>query len=112
MQLGGVQVEPDGTLTQSYRNVKEGNGAWILDPDTLKVIGKKPASAPLPRALSQLESPWPEMQVQRGYEDGGFGADGIRYVLKWETLPSNRDKPRPAPFPPPSMLRIFKLKQP
>ena len=51
------------------------------------------------------------MEVQRGYEGSGYSADGVRYVLKWETLPPNRDKPRPAPFPPPSMLHLFKLQE-
>ena len=111
VRLGGVEVEPDGTLTQYYRNLKEGTGVWILDSKTLKVTGEKPASAPMPRALSKVELEWPEMEAKRGYEDGGFGADGVRYILKWETLPSNRDKPREAPLPPPSMLKLFKLKQ-
>lgn len=111
VRVGGVKVEPDGTLTQSYRNAKEGNGTWILDPDTLEVIGKKPSGAKLPAEFSKLESQWPGMEVQRGYEDGGFGADGARYILKWETLPPNRDKPREAPYPPPSTLHLFKLQQ-
>ena len=111
VRLGGVNAEPDGTLTQSYNNVKEGNGAWVLDPDTLKVVGEKPPTGKMPAELNRLESKWPEMQVMRAYEDGGFGADGVRYVLKWETLPSNRDKPREKPWPPPSTLRLFKLQQ-
>ena len=111
VRLGGVTVEPDGTLTQSYNNVKEGNGTWVLDPDTLEVIGEKPPAGKMPAEMSRLESKWPAMEVQRTYEDGGFSADGVRYVLKWETLPSNRDKPREKPWPPPSMLHLFKLQK-
>ena len=59
VQLGGVTVEANGTLTQSYRNIKEGNGTWILDPATLKVIGKKPPGAKLPAEFGQLESDFP-----------------------------------------------------
>ena len=111
VRLDGVKVEPDGTLTQFYRNVKEGTGFWILDPQTLKPIGEKPPLAPFPSALTTVESQWPAMQVMRGYQDEGFVADGTRTVLKWETLPSNRDLPREKPYPPPSMLRLFVIKE-
>jgi hypothetical protein len=31
-------------------------------------------------------------------------------MLRWETLESNRDAPRPGPLPPPSMLRLYAVK--
>ena len=31
------------------------------------------------------------------------------YMLRWETLGANRDRPREEPWPPPSMLRVYKM---
>jgi hypothetical protein len=46
------------------------------------------------------------MQV-RWQRDAGAGPDpGIVYLLRWETLPSNRDMPRPN-APPPTPLRLY-----
>jgi hypothetical protein len=36
---------------------------------------------------------------------------GIQYLLKWETLPANRDRARPEPWPEPSQLYLYKLQQ-
>jgi hypothetical protein len=33
---------------------------------------------------------------------------GRRWVLRWETLPHNRDQPRPT-APPPTELRLYEL---
>jgi len=42
--------------------------------------------------------------------DSGAGADlATRYLLRWETLPQNRDRPREGNLPQPSMLRLFHL---
>jgi hypothetical protein len=35
-------------------------------------------------------------------------ADNRRWVLRWETLPRNRDRPRDA-VPPPSELRLYEM---
>ena len=35
---------------------------------------------------------------------------GYRYALKWETLGTNRDKPREKPWPPASILYLYKIK--
>lgn len=65
----------------------------------------------LPKGFHQVESDWPEMEV-RTAEDLGKPEGGVRYVLRWETLPSNRDRPRPPPLPPPSMLRLYEIRRP
>jgi hypothetical protein len=109
--LGPVQLEADGTLTQYYRNKKHGSGTWILDPQTLKPIGKKAAAPGLPSALTTLESNWPNIEVRRSADSGKSGDANVRYMLRWETLPSNRDRPHPAPWPPASTLRLYKLRR-
>ena len=107
--LGPVQVEPNGLLTQTYRHVKHGTGTWKLDPQTLTPISQLPQRRQLPKAISRVESTWPEMAVQTANDSAVSDQRGTRYLLRWETLPANRDRPRRAPFPPPSMLRLYEI---
>ena len=110
--LGPVTAEPDGTLTQSYSNKKHGSGVWRLDGATLKPVGTVRRAPAHPPGLAKVESPFPGMRVNWAHDAGGAGGAGeprARYVLRWETLPSNRDRPRPEPWPGPSTLRVYKL---
>jgi hypothetical protein len=50
------------------------------------------------------------MQVRWAEDLGSSAEPGIRYVLRWETLPHNRDRPRTGPLPMPGVLRLYKLK--
>ena len=113
VRLSGVKRVLDGTLTQDFATKQAGSGTWILDPQTLKPIGLKPPSAvaDYPASLRRVESTWPEMELRWQNSQGGSGEPDARYVMRWETLPSNRDKPRPEPYPPASMLRVYKLKR-
>jgi hypothetical protein len=40
----------------------------------------------------------------------GVSCDGFIYRASWESLPANRDRPRPEGAPPPAKLRLFKMK--
>lgn len=127
--FGPVEAHSDGSLTQSWRHIKHGSGVWTLDPQTLEPVApRKPAKnaggakdgstdtasprpAPrgkLPKSFAQVESDWPEMEVRTAADLGKPEGD-VRYVLRWETLPSNRDRPRSPPLPPPSMLRLYEI---
>lgn len=110
IHLGPVIVEPDGTLSQRDSNAKHGSGNWLLDEATLKPIGRAPRRDALPQEITKLESTRPGMAV-RTAADLGHGDDSkVRYILRWETLPSNRDRPHPGDPPRPSMLRVYRLK--
>jgi hypothetical protein len=108
--FGPVQAEPDGTLTQIYHHPKQGGGIWRLDPQTFKPIGRLPSRRQLPQEFSRVQSTWPEMAVRTAGDSGRSDQPGVRYLLRWETLPPNRDRPRPAPYPPPSMLRLYEIR--
>jgi hypothetical protein len=107
--LGPVTVEPDGSLTQSYRHAKHGSGKWRLDEATLKPVAQVPRGSRLPHEIREIESDRPGMGVRTATDLGESGEPGVRYLLRWETLPSNRDRPHPGDPPPPSMLRVYKL---
>jgi hypothetical protein len=47
------------------------------------------------------------MMEVRWRKDAGTSPDaGIVYMMRWETLPSNRDMPR-TPIPPATKLRLY-----
>ncbi len=113
VSVSPVRARPDGTLTQKYRFEKYGAGTWVLDEATLKPKGEAKEEQPdYPASLRAVESSTPGMRVNWSGDLGASGERGVRYVLRWETLGQNRDRPREGAPPPPSMLRLYKLGTP
>ena len=110
IRLGGVKVESDGGLSQSYWHVKEGKGIWKLDPETLKIVGVYPQpESQIPDGLEKITSEYPGMIVNTKDARGRGTKTGERYLLRWETLDRNRDRPREE-IPPSTELRLYVLK--
>ncbi|MBI5831474.1 MAG: BNR repeat-containing protein [Armatimonadetes bacterium] len=107
LRITGVSTAPDGTLRQGYWHAKKGTGVWRLDETTLRPIGLMPPQRSPLDAYSRVEGTFPGLVVRWLMRDGS--GDGTRYGLRWETLPANRDQPRPQPWPGPSMLRLYEL---
>jgi hypothetical protein len=106
---GAVSRAGNGKLRLDYKHPKRGSGAWLLDEETLKAVGAAPAARSWPAELTKVESAFPGMQVNVR-PDSGRAPSGKRYVLRWETLGANRDRPRTGPLPDPSMLRVHEVK--
>jgi hypothetical protein len=107
-----IEVEPvfvasDGSLIQRYYHAEYGGfGAFRLNPVTLEAEAEIEPPLPYPRELDMPESTVADM-VTRWQEDSGISSDpAVAYLLRWETLPENRDEPR-ANTPPPTMLRVY-----
>jgi hypothetical protein len=109
IRAGSVRVESDGKLNQWYHHPEHGSGTWLLDERNFEIIGKKRKKGSLPGELSHIESDFPGMQKHQAGDMGKSDESGVRYVITWETLGSNRDQPREGDTPPPSMLRLYKL---
>ncbi len=109
--FGPVTAAADGSLTQNYRHVKHGSGRWRLDAATLRAVGPAPREPSLPSAGSPQQSAWPELRGQSADDSGRSDDPGLQYLLRWETLPSNRDRPRSGPLPPPSMLKLYEVER-
>ena len=105
------KLQTDGTLTQEWYHAQYGGfGAYRLDPTTLHTTATIPPPLPYPEALDTPESPTPGMIV-RWAQDSGAGPDpSVLYMLRWETLASNQDMPRPT-IPPPTRLRLYAVHQ-
>ncbi|MCE0498887.1 MAG: BNR repeat-containing protein [Methylacidiphilales bacterium] len=114
---GGTFAPPIGVAPVELRGDKMciqivdkelGNDFWEIDPQTMKLVGRMPTSSQnkVWWQFSKVESTFPGMRV-KWLSDTGQAADGKTYKLRWETLPENRDLPRPEPWPPPSTLRVI-----
>ena len=109
---GRREGEGSGTdvrLIQTYTHVAYGRILMELDEETLQPIAVYKAPPPLPEELAVPESSFPGMEVQWANDLGESPQPGIWYMLRWESLKPNRDRPRTGPLPPPSMLRVIKV---
>jgi hypothetical protein len=109
ISIGPVTRESDGRLTQGYGHAKFGGGTWLLDPGTLRATGKANRRATSP-SLGKIEGGFPGLKVKTAGDSGTSDKPGIRYLLRWEALEANRDRPRAEPLPEPSMLRLVVVK--
>src|SRR5690606_4845932 len=103
VQLGAPRLSgADASLAIDYLN-PAGKGRWLLDSRTLATLRTIPPPAPiLPAALQTTRAATPGMEVQTIQTRHA----GRRWVLRWETLPRNRDLPRKE-TPPPTELRLY-----
>jgi hypothetical protein len=107
--LGPVHLETDGRLTQTFNHFKFGDGTWLIDPQTLRALGKITLQR-TPPELDKVEGAFTGLKVNWAEDSGDSGAPGLRYLLRWEALTANRDRPREGQLPPPSMLRVYAVK--
>jgi hypothetical protein len=105
--LGALHPTAPGELQMDYRHIKHGSGTWRIDEQTMKVIGQAKRERLLPASLDKVESDFPGMSVKMQTSPG----KDVTYVLRWETLGPNRDRPREGPLPGPSMLRLYEIKR-
>lgn len=110
INLGPVHLEKDGRLTQTFSHAKFGSGTWLLDPKTLRAIGKI-SDERIPAELRKVKGTFPGLGVRWADDSGGSDRPELNYILRWETLAANRDQPRQGELPPPSMLRLYEIKR-
>ncbi len=109
VSISGFRQQDDGMYEVDYWHIKYGNGTILLNKK-LDPIGKVLKSEPLTETL-ELEGDFPGMFIRTTGDLGKSGEENVRYILKWETIPRNRDRPREKPWPAPSQLYLYKLKK-
>jgi hypothetical protein len=112
IRIRGFEKAGPDDFVVSYQHKDYGSGSLAFDARTLSRIEKNnPASSGLPSALQKVESDFPGMEIRHANDSGTCGTPGVRYLLQWETLDANRDRPRDPPLPAASTLRLHKLVQ-
>jgi hypothetical protein len=104
--LEPATLEADGTLRLAFQHIREGSGAWQIDPETLAVRKILKPRNSWPPDLARAVSDFPGMHARILPARGQNGPP--KYMLRWETLAENRDEPREK-WPPPSELRCYQL---
>ncbi len=106
---GLTPVEP-GVLTLSYRHRDLGGGRLFIDEKSLRPLDRKTSlRREYPAELDRVNSGFKGMSVRRALDLGDSGDENTRYILQWETLGANNDRPRQPPLPEPGMLRVIRL---
>lgn len=109
-ELGIGKVEYiDGELRQSYTYTGKGSAIFILSEENLKPIHTV-AITPWPTEVQTVRSSFPNMRVNITGDATG-ASNGEQYIMRYETLPSNRDRAYPEPWPEPEMLEVYKLRK-
>lgn len=107
--LKGFNPREDGYYEIGYWHIKYGNGTLLLN-DKFEAIGKVLKPEPFKSQLKP-QGKFPGLHVQTFSDIGNSTEEGVRYMLKWETLNRNRDRPREKPWPEPSQLYLYKLRK-
>jgi hypothetical protein len=94
-----------GRLVQRFKHKIAGEGLFVLDDVMLRPLEIIPLEK-MPDMIVQVRSDFPGMMVNLRKDSGGAPGN---YLLRWETLPPNRDAPREGPLPEPSMLEVVKM---
>jgi hypothetical protein len=108
VRIKGFTKRNDSKYEVDYWHIKYGNGTILLN-DNFEAIGKVLKPEPF-GANMQVEGTFPGLQIRTENDLGKAENDNFRYVLKWETINRNRDKPREKPWPEASKLYLHKLK--
>ena len=114
LRVGTVRRYADGQLALPFNHWKAGNGMIVFDEQTLKplkVVDPPETEARYPQALMRVQSDFPGMGVRWRGESGGDRGSNTYYALRWETLGTNRDRPRKGPLPENSDLVLYKFRR-
>ncbi|TWU35125.1 BNR repeat-containing protein [Novipirellula artificiosorum] len=102
-------VEP-GVLAVRYWHRDHGTGNLFLDADSLLPIDR-PVSihATYPEPMQQPTIEFEGISVQLAGDSGRSPDPNTKFILRWETLGANHDKPHTPPLPPASVLEVVKM---
>jgi hypothetical protein len=103
------QMLPDSRFVATFTHAKYGRGGFTIDPQSLQTTGPYDAPPPLQPELLNVQSSFPNMEIRTAEDSGTAPSQHIKFILRWETLAANRDRPRQGPLPPPSMLRVCQI---
>jgi hypothetical protein len=112
ISYSAVEIQ-DGRLVQTYSHrERERSGRWFLDDKTLKPVERAPQPTVFPPEVRNIELDFPNLQARSAWDIADtrkpHKKGDIRYMMRWESQGTNRDRPHPQ-TPPPTMLRVLKL---
>ena len=104
-----TKVAPDA-ITMTYRHQDYGSGRLVIDEKTLRPIDRQiTLPRQYPSKMNKRQIDFEGIGIRRAPDTGTSQEPGISYVLQWETLGRNFDRPRKPPLPKPGKLKLYKL---
>ncbi|GHB70649.1 BNR repeat-containing protein [Persicitalea jodogahamensis] len=105
IHISNAKPTADGRLAVSYDHEKFGKGTWLLNHETLQTEKEvkedtQPVGARLPQIVLNKD-----MEARTKTDNTG------QYIMRWQTLPVNQDRPRPDPVPAPTDLVIYEIEK-
>ncbi len=112
LRFHSVKLLEPGLLTLAYRHKDYGNGRLFVDEATLQPLEiERDLTPEFPEALSIIHSDFSVKKINSSAVMGDYGDGYCSYILQWETLGTNRDRPRKPPLPEPATLKLYKLRK-
>lgn len=102
LTISNPTIVDKNTMAFGFYHSQYGTALVLFDQNTLEPKGTRDAPLQYPREYDNVWSDTPGMIVNKIF-------DG-QYLLRWETLPSNRDKKPEGELPPPSKLMLYRFK--
>ncbi|MCK4921353.1 MAG: BNR-4 repeat-containing protein, partial [Bacteroidales bacterium] len=103
ISLGSIRQHGEGKLALPFRHWKAGAGILLIDEETLSPLGTELGEDKMmsqyPPELLPVNSDFKGMGVRWQEDSGTLPDPSNTYVLRWETLGSNRDSKWKGPQP-------------
>lgn len=82
--------DSEGKVVFGYHHIKYGDGQVIINENTLNQITYRPFLSEYPSQIDSLQYNFSGMIVNKVF-DKGNAKSNLKFMLRWETLPPNRD---------------------
>lgn len=106
VRIRDFKKTPEG-YEVDYYHIKYGEKTMVLD-EKFHIIENVDRAGTIAAAIP-LEGDFPGLEVRLQAGNSDSPTDTTHYFLKWETLPNNRDRARPKPWPEPSLLYLYQF---
>jgi hypothetical protein len=100
--INSPAVVDSNTMALGYDHIRYGKAQILFDQTTLQPKVVRDIPGVYPKEYNEVQSKNPNTIVNT-LVDGP-------YLLRWETLPANRDRKPTGELPPPSKLMLYKFK--
>ncbi len=113
IRISELRKQEPSAFVIKYRHRDFGSGWIVLDEETLRPVEREVAvdADEYPKDLLKPTIAFEGMGVKLAGDAGEADGPDTKYVLRWETLSANYDRPRKPPLPPASALKLLKLQR-
>ncbi len=112
IRISGLRRIEPGLFLITYRHRDFGSGRIVLDEETLAPVDREVSvPAELPAEVTRPTIDFDGIRVKTARDLGSPEEPGVEYLLRWEALSANHDRPRQPPLPPASRLELIRLEK-